>query len=99
MPRTATAPSSEMSILRRIVNPDQPYLSKDAAREFLRLGFSPADRQRMDQLAEKNRAGTLTPTEAKELDSFIRVGQTLGILQSKARRSLRATREEKPVHS
>ena len=99
MPRSAIAPSSEMAILRRVVNPDQPFLSRDAARGILKLDFSTDDRKRMNQLAAKNRAGTFKPTEEKELDNFIRVGQTLGILQSKARRSLRASPETKPLHS
>ena len=99
MPRSPTAPSSEMGILRRVIDPDQPFLSEDAAQGILRLNFDAADRKRMNQLAAKNRAGTLKPTEEKELDNYIRVGQTLGILQSKARRSLRASREAKPLHS
>ncbi|MBC7821262.1 MAG: hypothetical protein IAG10_30615 [Planctomycetaceae bacterium] len=88
-----------MSILRRVVDPDQPFLSADAARGILRLSFGAADRKRMNQLADKNRAGMLKPTEEKELDNYIRVGQTLGILQSKARRSLQASREAKSLHS
>ena len=88
-----------MGILRRVVDPDQPFLSPDAARAILRLSFSAADRKRMTQLAGKNRSGTLKPAEEMELDNFIRVGQTLGILQSKARRSLRASRTAKPSQS
>ncbi len=87
---SATTETSEMAILRRIVDPEQPFLSEEAAWTTLRLDFSAADRTRMDQLAAKNREGKLTPTEEQELNSYIRVGQTLGILQSKARRSLRA---------
>lgn len=87
---SATTETSEMAILRRIVDPEQPFLAEEAARAILRLDFSAADRARMSQLAAKNREGKLTPTEEQELNSYIRVGQTLGILQSKARRSLRA---------
>ena len=87
---SATTETSEMAILRRIVDPEQPFLSEEAARAILRLDFSAADRARMNQLAAKNREGKLTPTEEQELNSYIRVGQTLGILQSKARRSFRA---------
>ena len=84
---SATTETSEMAILRRIVDPEQPFLSEEATRAILRLDFSAADRARMNQLAAKNREGKLTPTEEQELNSYIRVGQTLGILQSKARRS------------
>jgi hypothetical protein len=62
----------------------------DAAQALLRLDFASADRRRMNRLAEKNRQGRLSPREEQELDSFIRAGQLLGILQSKARQSLKA---------
>ena len=93
MPRTTAIPTSEMAILRRVVESDQPVLSPDAARAILRLRFNASDRRRMNRLAAKNRQGKLKPEEEVELDNYIRVGQTLGILQSKARRSLNAIRE------
>ena len=92
---SATAETSEMAIFRRIVDPEQPFLSAEAAQVLLRLDFNPNDRIRMNQLAAKNRVGKLTPTEEQELNSYIRVGQMLGILQSKARRSLRIARKSK----
>ena len=84
-----------MEILRRVIDPEQPFLSPEAAQAILRLGFSAADRKRMKQLSAKNRTGKLSLTEEEMLNSFIRVGQTLGILQSKARRSLRKPRKVK----
>lgn len=78
-----------MAILRRVVDSDKPYLSTEAAREILRLDFSKVDRRRMNRLAAKNRAGKLTAAEEAALNNYIRVGQTLGILKSKARRTLR----------
>ena len=90
MPKTATIPNSEMAILRRVVDSDQPVLSADAAKAILRLRFSASDKARMNRLAARNRKGKLTPEEGEELNNYIRVGQTLGILQSKARRSLNA---------
>jgi hypothetical protein len=92
MPKTATIPSSEMAILRRVVNMDQQVLSAEAARAILRLRFSASDKARINRLAGRNRWGKLTPEEEEELNNYIRVGQTLGILQSKARRSLNARR-------
>ena len=81
---------SAIAILRRIVDPEQPFLSTEAAQAILRLDFSAADRARMNALAAKNREGKITFGDEQELNNYIRVGQTLGILQSKARRSLRA---------
>ena len=36
MPKTATVTTSEMAILRRVVDPEQPFRSVDAARAILR---------------------------------------------------------------
>jgi hypothetical protein len=93
MPSITT--ESEMAILRRVVDPGQPFLSVEAAEAILRLDFHADDLMRMNQLAEKNRAGQLTPTDEQELNGYIRVGQILGILQSKARRSLSVARKSK----
>jgi hypothetical protein len=79
---------SEMDIFRRVVDPEEPFLSAEAARGILRLDFSAADRERMNELAAKNREGKIPLAEEQELNNYIRVGQILGILQSKARRSL-----------
>jgi hypothetical protein len=63
-------------------------LNPAIARYVLRLGFSDSDRDRMHELARKNRSGELTVEEADILDGFIRVGDLIAILQSKARRYL-----------
>ena len=92
MPRIATVTTSEMAILRRVVDPEQPFQSADAARAILRFASAPRT-ARMNRLAAKNRLGKLKPEDEVELDNYIRVGQTLGIFQSKARRSLKAIGE------
>jgi hypothetical protein len=89
MNKTVPGPS-EMDIFRRIVDPEEPFLSAEAARGVLRLDFSAADRERMNELAARNREGRVSPAEEQELSNYIRVGQILGILQSKARRSLQS---------
>lgn len=90
MPKTASDQTSEMAILRRVVDAEEPFESAEAARAILQMRFSPRDRTRMNRLAAKNREGALKPGEEEEFNNYIRVGQTLGILQSKARRSLKA---------
>jgi hypothetical protein len=92
MARTGASSISEMEILRRVVDANEAFLSPEAAQALLRLRFASRDRARMDRLAAKNREGKLKPREELELTNYIRVGQTLGILQSKARRSLKARR-------
>jgi hypothetical protein len=82
-----------MAILRRVFEAEEPFESAEAARAILRFRFSARDQERMNRLAAKNRQGKLKPEEEEALSNYIRVGQTLGILQSKARRSLRPLRE------
>ena len=95
MSQAAAIATSEMSILRRIVDPEEPFPSEEVARAVMRWTFCPADVRRMNRLAEKSREGKLSSAEEQLLNNYIRVGQTLGILQSKARRSLRAARPSK----
>lgn len=81
--------NTEADILSRVIAPDDPSLSMEAARSILTLRFAREDLKRMDDLAEKAREGTLTPAEKRELEDYERVGCLLGILQSKARLSLK----------
>jgi hypothetical protein len=85
---------SEMSILTRVIGTDETVLAPEVAREFLGWTFSDFDQQRMSWLAEKARAGTLSPEERAESESYERVSSFIGILKSKARRSLRTTPHE-----
>jgi hypothetical protein len=84
----AHAGNSEVSILNRILRPETPMLSPEAAREILALDFDPADKDRMRQLSAKAREGRLTAEEDAEAGRYELVGHLLNILQSKARRSL-----------
>ncbi len=86
------ADASEVSILNRILRPDDPTFSPDGAQDILRLGFSESDKQRMRELSAKARAGTLTAEEDAEAGRYELLGHLLGILQSKARRSLKNPR-------
>ena len=97
MSTVTAAATSAMAIFRRNCRCRVGVLlRRGAAQAILRLNFSPSDRVRMNALAAKNRKGKLSAGEAEELDNYIRVGQTLGILQSKARRSLKRPKERHP---
>jgi len=80
--------AQDVEILKRVILKDRSELPEAVAREFLDYQFDEADRKRMRLLSEKARQGALTPEEAFEAEGFERVGSLLGILQSKARRSL-----------
>ncbi len=87
MPTTAV--NSDADILERVIAPHTPDLPEDAARAILLLSFPAADVDRMNELADKARRGALSPAEQMEIEDYERVGHLLGILQSKARLSLK----------
>ena len=98
MPSTRTD-ASEVSILNRILRPNAPTFSPEAARDILALDFDEADKDRMRQLSAKARAGTLTAAEDADAAKYELVGHLLNIMQSKARRSLKSQPgdKKKPV--
>jgi uncharacterized protein YnzC (UPF0291/DUF896 family) len=84
----ALTENSEAAILNRVIDPEAPTLTPDAARSILALGFRQADIDRMNQLAEKNRQGKLTAEEDAALNNYLHVGRFIGLVQAKARKSL-----------
>jgi hypothetical protein len=64
-------------------------ISREAARGILKLEFSDCDLARMHELAVKNQEGTLSTAELEELDNWVKVGDLIAILQSKARKILK----------
>jgi hypothetical protein len=76
-------------IMSRIVNPGAPALSESGAREILALSFPVQDRVRIDELAEKARAGSLTEAEHEECLNYEHIGHFLSLLHSKARLTLK----------
>lgn len=85
----ATNGASDVAILSRVLEPNKPTLTPEAAHAILTLEFPPADRERMHQLVEKARQGMLTPREQVEIDNYERVGHLLDLMKSKARKSLK----------
>lgn len=82
--------ATEVSILNRILRPDEPTFSPEGAQDILSLGFPESDKERMRELSAKARAGTLTAEEDAEAGRYELLGHLLGIMQSKARRSLKS---------
>jgi hypothetical protein len=82
--------NSGTAILARVIAPEKPTFSPDTAQEILTLDFAESDRKRMNELAAKARAGTLTDQENQDLENFLLVGHMLDLMHSKARMSLRS---------
>ena len=70
----------ESEILTRVIDPQNPSLGTQAV---LTLGFQEKDQERMEDLAEKARAGTLTEAEQAEIDSYERIGHFIALLRSR----------------
>jgi len=87
---TSTIDNAESTILARVIAPDEPMPSTAVATEILKWGFSEADQRRMSELAAKARQGELTPDEVTETEAYERVSSFLGLVKSKARRSLQS---------
>jgi hypothetical protein len=93
MPSTHTD-ASEVAILNRLLRPEEPTFSPEGAQDILSLGFPESDKARMRELSAKARAGTLTAEEDAEAGRYELLGHLLGIMQSKARQSLKGRRDE-----
>ena len=76
---------TEAHILEQVVMSDQPGMSPESARAILDLRFDASALSRMNELAEKNRQGTLTESERQEMEKYVRVGNFLNLMQAKAR--------------
>lgn len=77
-----------MAILRRLIESSRGDLSPAAAQGILQIHFTPADQQRVGELAGKSNFGTLSSEEAHEYDGYIEAADLLSLWKSKARRCL-----------
>lgn len=94
---TAVTPAgpTEFDIFTRIW--DSVELTPEVAEHVLAMKFAAEDVARIHYLAAQSRAGRLTDAEDAEYENFIRVGDQLGILQSKARQLVRKKPARRPA--
>lgn len=84
-----TQDTSEAAIFARLWERREGGLSPELARHVLKLEFSEFDQARMHDLAAKNQAGELTAAECETLDNYVKVGDLIAMVQSKARKLLK----------
>jgi hypothetical protein len=82
------SPVTDAEILAEVIGPDRPDMPSDVAQSFLRLQFSEVQKDRMRELADRNNRGVLSDQERGQMESFMRVGHFLALIQAKARLSL-----------
>ncbi|HEY2411999.1 MAG TPA: hypothetical protein VGI40_07140 [Pirellulaceae bacterium] len=79
----------DTAILARTIYPTRKSLPPGIAEEILQWDFSPEDKRRMGELSVKANEGELSAQEEEEIDSYIRVGHIVNLMQAKARLAIK----------
>jgi hypothetical protein len=80
---------NEVDIWTGVISPEKHDMPAPEANAVLRWSFNDDAKSRMDELADRNGQDELSDSEREELEAYINVGQVIGILQAKARLSLK----------
>jgi hypothetical protein len=78
-------------VLDQLLDPVTRCLTPEAAQSLLNLRAPAAAQKRIEELADKSSAGTLSADEAAEYDSYLSAGNLIALLQAKARALLAKT--------
>jgi hypothetical protein len=84
-------PPADSDIFARVIGTGNP-MPRAVARRVLAWKFPAKDVKRIRRLQEKNNAGTISESEYRELESYVRVGQFVAVVQTQARLSLKNRR-------
>jgi hypothetical protein len=96
---TTTRPApTEAAIFAEMWDRSPSRLTIPVARYLLTLQFTEDERQHVVDLVRRNREGNLSATEVVEMDNYLKVGDFLALLQSKARRFLKTRSERRNGH-
>ncbi|MCA1596942.1 MAG: hypothetical protein LC772_11035 [Chloroflexi bacterium] len=76
--------------LDRLLEPVTRFLSPDAVKQLVELRADADLQQRLEDFADKNTEGDLTPTERAEYETYVRAIQVISLLQAQARGLLAA---------
>ncbi|CAN5229367.1 hypothetical protein BH10PLA2_BH10PLA2_15590 [soil metagenome] len=83
-----TIHDTESEILEQVIEPEMGGMPPEAAQALLQFRFNATAVARMNELAEKNRKGTIAPSERAVLERYLRVGNFLNLIYAKAHCSL-----------
>jgi hypothetical protein len=78
----------ELSILEKLLAPDEPSLALPIARTLRKIKFTQRQQSEVSRLLDKNNAGTITPPERRRLEGYVRVGNFLNLLKLRATSTL-----------
>lgn len=82
--------SDDLPAIERVLDPVGRCLTPDVARAIIDVRLDAKTQAHLDKLAEKSTAGTLTAHERSQYEAYVSALDFLAILQSKARRKLKA---------
>ncbi len=88
--------TGEAAIGARLIESQPDGLTPEAARYLLRFRFTENDQSRLQELADRSQAGTLTEDEGREFDSYLHIANLLAVMQSKARLVLSDSKTTQP---
>lgn len=80
--------TATFSTLSRLLDPVRDCLNADAAGRIAALRADGEAQARLDELAEKNSEGAITPDERAEYEALVSAGNLIAVLQAKARSAL-----------
>ena len=75
----------ETDLLSKLLDPIRDSLTVEAAERIVSLRAAPEVQARLDELAEKNAEGTITPDERAEHEAIVNTATLVSLLQAKAR--------------
>jgi hypothetical protein len=84
----ATVEKSQTAILSRLPILSEERLSPEVVEFLLDMELAPQDHDRLNELAEKARRGTLNVEEASEIEEYRRAGRVVEVFKLKARLAL-----------
>jgi hypothetical protein len=85
----------ERHILNDLLDSVGSCLTPEVAARIVALRADPQIQKHLDDLADKNSEGKLTPEEDAEYEAYVEALDVIAILQAKARKVLKAARRSK----
>ncbi len=82
--------STSTDVLNELLDPVGRCLTADSAKQIAELRASPQAQARIESLASRSNAGTLSTEEQAEYAAYVSAGNFIAVLQSKARKLLSA---------
>jgi hypothetical protein len=81
----AQTPNQPTALLTRLLAPLGRCLTPDVAKALVNLHADPSAQARLEELADKNTEGALTPAERDEYETSVRAIEFIAVLQAQAR--------------